>query len=369
MDGQEARKDLLQRQAEGELLVGSENCEGFDPRRGCPGHEVKQEKKYPIGGYAPGNYTCKCCICSCNFQGDKRAVQCEPCAEKAVGNLKDHDQIIANQMTGMSIEEAIFQTGFTRGHNVGYERMKREAEQGVIHQRKETVEEEWESFWKEIVTNDDGTINIEQVKKELADFSFVMEQVQKVYCHITGSKMSKVMYHADTVIAVADDHFKGELEEAVKEEMGERESFKWLNLATNYTEDWQMMHCRYAIDKYKLDAYLFEEKDGGLQKKGGTGRVGLHEVEYLVESEASATNDSKSKGAATVNAEYVCTFETFAQWVNHAASWIGGHRKGTLICIDKAGNLCLIGEDFMAARDFKLFPVRAYRMKKTIEAV
>jgi hypothetical protein len=38
------------------------------------------EKKYPIGGYAPGNYHDRCCTCRQPFQGDKRATQCEPCA-------------------------------------------------------------------------------------------------------------------------------------------------------------------------------------------------------------------------------------------------------------------------------------------------
>ena len=36
--------------------------------------------EYPIGGYAPGHYICKCCNCQEEFTGDKRAVQCEPCA-------------------------------------------------------------------------------------------------------------------------------------------------------------------------------------------------------------------------------------------------------------------------------------------------
>lgn len=83
------------------------------------------------------------------------------------------------------------------------------------------VEEIWESFWKPIVSNEDGTINIEQVKKELADFSFVMEQVPKVYCHITGDMMSKVMYRADDVIRMADDHFNEQLKEALKDELEE----------------------------------------------------------------------------------------------------------------------------------------------------
>lgn len=42
-----------------------------------------EEKKYPIGGYAPGNYRCTCCSCGSKFTGDKRAVQCEPCATKS----------------------------------------------------------------------------------------------------------------------------------------------------------------------------------------------------------------------------------------------------------------------------------------------
>jgi hypothetical protein len=38
------------------------------------------EQKYPIGGYAPGSYQCRCITCGGGFVGDKRAVQCEPCA-------------------------------------------------------------------------------------------------------------------------------------------------------------------------------------------------------------------------------------------------------------------------------------------------
>jgi hypothetical protein len=40
----------------------------------------EEPKQYPIGGYAPGNYMCTCVICKQRFFGDKRAVQCEPCA-------------------------------------------------------------------------------------------------------------------------------------------------------------------------------------------------------------------------------------------------------------------------------------------------
>ena len=40
----------------------------------------EEPKQYPIGGYAPGFYSCTCVTCKTHFQGDKRAVQCESCA-------------------------------------------------------------------------------------------------------------------------------------------------------------------------------------------------------------------------------------------------------------------------------------------------
>lgn len=44
--------------------------------------ENNEDKKYPIGGFAPGSYTCICVTCKNEFTGDKRAVQCEDCATK-----------------------------------------------------------------------------------------------------------------------------------------------------------------------------------------------------------------------------------------------------------------------------------------------
>lgn len=38
-NGAEIRAELEERKANGELLIASEGCEGFDPITGCPGHE------------------------------------------------------------------------------------------------------------------------------------------------------------------------------------------------------------------------------------------------------------------------------------------------------------------------------------------
>jgi rubrerythrin len=40
----------------------------------------KKDFRPQRGLWAPGGYICKCCICGHQFQGDKRAVTCAPCA-------------------------------------------------------------------------------------------------------------------------------------------------------------------------------------------------------------------------------------------------------------------------------------------------
>lgn len=76
-----------------EWFVKNPSCEfvnivpydGYSRKIGSySGYEIiipkEEPKQYPIGGYAPGNYTCKCVTCEKKFVGDKRAVQCESCA-------------------------------------------------------------------------------------------------------------------------------------------------------------------------------------------------------------------------------------------------------------------------------------------------
>ena len=38
-----------------------------------------EQRKWPVGGYAPGLYICECRKCSQRFQGDKRAYECPDC--------------------------------------------------------------------------------------------------------------------------------------------------------------------------------------------------------------------------------------------------------------------------------------------------
>ena len=76
------------------------------------------------------------------------------------------------------------------------------------------VEKVWEDFWRDIVCNKDGTLNLEQIKKELYDFSIALEEVPKVYDALTGGKISKINTLHDVVISVAEDYFSELSEES-----------------------------------------------------------------------------------------------------------------------------------------------------------
>ena len=69
------------------------------------------------------------------------------------------------------------------------------------------VEKVWQEFWKDIVYDEQGNLNVEQIKKELYDFYFVMQEVPKVYCEITGGRLSYVTYPAKTVLGVYQDKY------------------------------------------------------------------------------------------------------------------------------------------------------------------
>lgn len=61
----------------------------------------------------------------------------------------------------------------------------------------------------------------EQIGKELADFRFIIDQVPRVYMHITGHRMSKATYYAADVIA-EHDAYVAEIVEAETRALGWR---------------------------------------------------------------------------------------------------------------------------------------------------
>jgi hypothetical protein len=67
----------------------------------------------------------------------------------------------------------------------------------------EKHEETYREFWKDIVENEDGTLNVEQVKKELADYRVLLKEVPKVYDELSG--FSKPHTRASVIISAVND--------------------------------------------------------------------------------------------------------------------------------------------------------------------
>lgn len=72
---------------------------------------------------------------------------------------------------------------------------------------RDPVDVVFEEFWSPILVDDQGDIDLDQVKKELFDFWQVMQEVPKVYCHITGNQVSKILTKSEVVISLADDSY------------------------------------------------------------------------------------------------------------------------------------------------------------------
>lgn len=67
------------------------------------------------------------------------------------------------------------------------------------------VEREFDKFWKSLIINKDGSINLEHLKRELSDYSTVLGEVSQVYDHVTHGNISKPNTSAKDVISVSDD--------------------------------------------------------------------------------------------------------------------------------------------------------------------
>ena len=69
-----------------------------------------------------------------------------------------------------------------------------------------SIDESWK-FWEPIICDKNGNIDVEQLKKELCDYYFVIHEVPKVYCEVTGGTLSKILYDPNTVISLFNERF------------------------------------------------------------------------------------------------------------------------------------------------------------------
>lgn len=82
---------------------------------------------------------------------------------------------------------------------------------------KQDYEQTYDDFWKEIVEHPDGTLNRDQIMRELHDYHEQMEQVGLAYDDVTGGRISKPNTMAFEVINEVEERTQEALREQARE--------------------------------------------------------------------------------------------------------------------------------------------------------
>lgn len=96
------------------------------------------------------------------------------------------------------------------------------------------VEARWKDFWEEILVKEDGSIDLEQLKKELSDFYVLIHYIPEIYCEITGGMVSKHMTAPSAVLSCyrnqLEDQYEYAREEVTEELVDEFQGIlRWLS--------------------------------------------------------------------------------------------------------------------------------------------
>jgi hypothetical protein len=76
-----------------------------------------------------------------------------------------------------------------------------------MREKEKTYQEEYEEFWKDIVENEDGTLNKDQVMRELSDYSMVIDNCERAYYEMTNGLISKANTLFSEVECVFNDKY------------------------------------------------------------------------------------------------------------------------------------------------------------------
>jgi hypothetical protein len=96
------------------------------------------------------------------------------------------------------------------------------------------AEEIWNRNWKHILIKE-GIFDLQQLKKELADFTNILSEARNVYSHITGNTLSSCTYKSKTVIEQTERHYRDHYLDLIKTEL-----LKGLTEDNVITEDQQI---------------------------------------------------------------------------------------------------------------------------------
>jgi len=111
------------------------------------------------------------------------------------------------------------------GEEIPETKGKKTPEQKITYQQRwakpnsegKIPKDEYEEFWKQLVENPDGTINMEKLMNELSDYSALMDNANKVYYAVTGGRLSKPGTDPQVVIDLAEERTQEAIQEAIED--------------------------------------------------------------------------------------------------------------------------------------------------------
>lgn len=81
-----------------------------------------------------------------------------------------------------------------------------------------SIEYDWEQIWKPILEKEDGSIDKEQLKLELHDYSEMIHRMSILTDRLTRSKLSYPTYPVDTIIEIMEEELEDERQDQIKDD-------------------------------------------------------------------------------------------------------------------------------------------------------
>lgn len=87
-------------------------------------------------------------------------------------------------------------------------------------------EKEWDDYWSKIVLDESGIMDVEQLKKELWDYSILYHNTMEVVRELTDGMITKPQSKPETIIDVVTEH---QTKKATKRFVDDMFDFIWEN--------------------------------------------------------------------------------------------------------------------------------------------
>lgn len=73
---------------------------------------------------------------------------------------------------------------------------------------KEKIDSVWNSIWKDILENPDGSLDVDSVRRELHDYAILFKSVQTAYSRLTGGEINHPFTQLDVLISYVDLYYE-----------------------------------------------------------------------------------------------------------------------------------------------------------------